>query len=330
MAWCDYSCDRHYNYIHGVTMLLDYRQFLSFLKVNYNSDDDIKDRLVGIKRNYDSGYFDIVRFFGDRAINPSDVIIKYLPGQNELKDKLIDKFAKEIEKELKEQGRMYDGPFVTRAILDGSINSILLQKCSYGTFAGSCFALDKLSDLFAPYKSLRDYYINQDFDGIENHPLALCLGICGILVTRSKRNRPYLLLMGRSGNLASLENSIGPSAAGSVDYCEEFKTLDDLIEDSLSNEIEEELELNKDEFKITPLAYAREVFRGEKPQIFCMIESSLNKEEIAERLDSIKNPIEFTSYQFVDFDDIISQIVKINHEAMMNCFLIEEYIKRKK
>ncbi len=308
-------------------MLLNYRQFLSFLKVNYNSDNDINGRLVGAGREYDSGYFDIVRFFGKETINPCDVKIKYLPGQFQLKDRFIEKFAKEIENELKQQGRIYDGPDVMRlASISNNFKEMTVQKCAYGTFAGNCFALDKLSDLFTPYMSLRDYYINQDYNCIEDHPLAQCLGICGVLVTRNIRNRPCLLLMERSGNLASLENSTGPSAAGSVDYCEKYITLNDLIEDSLGEEIEEELELNKDEFKITPLAYAREIYRGEKPQIFCMIESSLNQEEIIERLDSIKNHEEFTGYQFVEIDDIISQKIIPNHEAMMNCFLIKEYL----
>ncbi|MFH2049209.1 MAG: hypothetical protein ABIJ12_07160 [bacterium] len=306
-------------------MFLDYRKFFDFLNEHYSSEESIKARLVGTKRDYDSGYFDIVRYFGSDAIDPQDVKIKYLPDQYELKDQQIAKFAREIENKLREQGRMYDGPFVTRAILDGFYERIILQKCRYGTFAGSCFALDEENDIFGEYRTLRNYYINQKYSGLEDHPLALCLGICGVLIFRDQ-NKKKCLLMERSGNLASLENSIGPSAAGSVDYSEKYKTLDELIIDALGSEIQEELNLTSEEYKITPLAYAREIFRGEKPQIFCMIESSLTIDEISKRLDSIKKPEEFTSYQFVDLNDIISQKIKPNHEALMNCFLIEEYL----
>ena len=310
-------------------MFLDYRKFLDFLNEHYSSGESIKARLVGTKRDYDSGYFDIIRFFGSDAIDPQDVKIKYLPDQYELKDQLIEKFAREIENELKEQGRMYDGPFVSRAILDGFCERIILQKCRYGTFAGSCFALDEENDIFEEYRTLRNYYINQKYSGLEDHPLALCLGICGVLIFRDQ-NKKKCLLMERSGNLASLENSIGPSAAGTVDYTEKYKTLVELIVDALGSEIQEELNLTSEEYEITPLAYAREIFRGEKPQIFCMIKSTLSQKEISDRLDSIQKPEEFKSYQFVDLDDIIFQKIKPNHEALMNCFLIEEYLDKNK
>lgn len=218
--------------------------------------------MVGIDKSYDSGYFNIVRFFGDNAINPCDVKIKYLPGQFKLKDKHIDKFAKQIEKELKEQGRVYDGPLVTRVVttqFKREDKELVVQKCSYGTFAGSCFALDKETKLFGIHQTLREYYINKDSNGIDEHPLALCLGICGILITKEKEKRQCLslLLMQRSGNLASLENSIGPSAAGSVDFEEDYKNLSDLIERALGSEIEEELNLTSNEYKIIPLAYSQ-------------------------------------------------------------------------
>lgn len=310
-------------------MLLVYQKFQEFLKKYFNSAEAINSRLAGGKRDFDSGYFEIVRFFGNDAIDPHKVKIEYLFGQFELKDKLIDKFAKEIEKKLKEQGRMYDGPFVARAILDGTRKSITLQKCRYGTFAGSCFALDEESDLFGRYKSLRDYYINQEYNSLEDHPLALCLGICGMLVIKEENKRMGLIVE-RSKNLASLENSSGASAAGSVDYSEKYDTLEDLIDDAMGSEIVEELNLKSDEYKITPIAYAREIYRGEKPQIFCMIESSLSIKEITKRLDTIKYPEEFTGFRFVDMDDISSQKIKVNHEALMNCFLIEEYFDKNK
>jgi len=313
-------------------MLLDYIKFQAFLKRHFNSKLDIKSRLVGVNRDYDSGYNNIVRFFGDGAISPLNIKINYHPEQFRLKNKNIAKFTEEIEKDLRELGRMYDGPHVSRIVdaeFSGNRGKLEIQKCAYGTFAGSCFALDKETSHFGKYKTLRDYYINQSCSGLEDHPLALCLGICGIVLLKDKDNRQCLLVE-RSGSLASLENSIGPSAAGSVDYSEKYETLDKLINDSMGSEIEEELNLKNDEYKLTPLAYAHEIFRGEKPQIFCKIESTLSQKELSDRLDSIKNPEEFTGYQFVDLSDIISQRKIVNHEALMNCFLIEEYLYNNK
>jgi len=142
----------------------------------------------------------------------------------------------------------------------------------------------------------------------------------------------YLLRVQRSSRLASLEHSIGPSAAGSVDFSENDKTLADMIERSMSNEVNEELNLERSEYNIIPLAFAREIYRGESPQLFCLITTDLSREILSERFESISDESkEFDSFEFLPFDDN-HRIDKIqlngNHEATMNYYLVEEFLSQ--
>ncbi len=312
---------------------LDYNCLADFLKRYFNPSDD---RLVGGTRQYDSGYIDIVRFFGPGAVAPKDVAIRYVPGKYELSDNRIRRFAGKIANELHRQGRIYEGPGVSRVAavqLDTPPFSLTLQECDYTVFAGSCFALDYPDELFKEHGgTLREYYKkNYPQSGFAGFPLAACLGICGMLVVKGPSDNSYFcLLVHRSGHLASLEHSIGPSAAGSVDFTTGYTTLQELITTSLGQEIQEELHLQPDEYNIVPLAFAREVFRGELPQLFCMITTDLNIRQLSERLDSISSQREFDYYEVwllsavTMFHD--SELMKINHEALMNCYLLEEYL----
>ena len=120
--------------------------------------------------------------------------------------------------------------------------------------------------------------------------------------------------------------------AGSVDYAEDYGNLAKLIDRSLGAEISEELNLRPDEYEIIPLAFAREIFRGEKPQLFCLVKTSLSRIEIAERLSALDpDAREFDSFDFVAIDrdrvSLDSWLAAVNHEARMNYHLVEEYLE---
>ncbi|RKX29295.1 MAG: hypothetical protein DRP47_02085 [Candidatus Zixiibacteriota bacterium] len=321
-------------------MFLDYEKLDGFLERYFGSVEDREARLVGVDRSLDSGYFDIVRFFGDNKINPEEVEIRYLSGQYKLSDSRIRKYAARIELLLRQQERLYDGPKVMRlasANLSKPPYSLSVQVCDYGTFAGCCFALDQPDPLFDRYGgTLREYYKKKvPLSALESHPLALCLGICGMVVTEEQSSnckgsqvQRHLLLMHRSENLASLENSVGPSAAGSVDFSTSCRNLSELSKWSLSQEIREELGLQEHEFTIKLLAYAREIFRGERPQLFCLIRTSLSMKELSFRLQSLRHNAEFDSFEFIEMsDNLIDSLYKVraNYEAAMNCLLLEEF-----
>ena len=316
-------------------MLLDYDKLGDFIARYFGSPENRKARLVGIDRSYDSGYFDIVRFFGNERIDPEAVEIKYTSNEYSLADPIIREFVGKMEARLRREGRIYDGPMVMQvaaANLSEPPFLVTIQACTYGISAGSCFALDQPDPLFDG-NTLREYYKQlTSSPALEGHPLALCLGVCGVLITGgvNKPRHPRFLLVHRSGHLASLDNSMGPSVAGSVDFSTSCGNLAELARRSLSQEVREELGLADHEFSIEPLAWAREIFRGEKPQLFCLIRTTLSENELSNRLHSLLPTPEFDSFEFVELSEGLSvslQKTGANHEAIMNCLIVEEYLE---
>jgi hypothetical protein len=307
-----------------------------FLARYFSGSGMREERLVGKDRLYDSGYYDIIRFFGPDAVKPSHIEIALTPGRFIFSDSRIKEFAERVAALLRSEGRLYDGPAVMKLSgldLYTYPQTISLQECSYDDQAGSCFALDLPDPSFKKWGgTLREYYKSRyPTTDLEQNPLPICLGICGYLVTESP-DGPKLFQVRRSGWLASLEDSYGPSVAGSVDFTTDHARLSNLIEGSLGAEIAEELGLQAEEYDINPLAYAREIFRGEKPQIFCFIETKLTERELSERILALRpERQEIDSFDFVPItlkrDARDAWLESINHEARMNYYLVEEYLE---
>ncbi|MFH1374540.1 MAG: hypothetical protein ABII79_12170 [bacterium] len=313
---------------------LNYNRFERFLARHFGSPAQIRVRMAGADRRYDSGYIDIARFYGPGALDPQEIRIKYLPDRFEFCDSSIAEYAYLMTDLLRKEGRLYDGPEAMKVVdisLDSRPYNMTVQPCSYSVQAGSCFALDYPHPLFAGQgEYLRNYYkIKYPEPGLKQNPLAVCLGICGWLLLK-QGNRQYLLLVLRSDTVASLEGSVGPSAAGAVDYAPGYGHLAELAVRAMKQEVTEELNLDESEFAVTPLAYAREVFRGERPQIFCLIRSQLTPDEITDRLEAVdEQKREFNSFALVRLGDDgrlkTDDFNRLNHEARMNYLLLEEY-----
>ena len=314
---------------------LDYSNMPRFLRHFANTSGSRDHRLVGVDGAYDSGYYDIVRFFGPDAVRPHQVVMDYLPGRFRFTDALIRDFAGEMESRLRAEGRLYEGPTVMQlAALDLATfpMTMTVRECSYGEQAGSCFALDWPHPQFDQWGgTLREYYKTRyPSTELEENPLAICLGVCGYVIA-SWADEPVLVQVKRSGKLASLEKSLGPSAAGVVDYTTDWKTLAELIEQSMQAEITEELGLEPEEYELTPLAYAREIFRGERPQLFTLATTELSAEDVAERLRRLPaEGREFSEVTFVPVEqsrDLRDRwLASLNHEARMSWYMIEEYL----
>ncbi len=306
---------------------LDYDKHDQYVREYFG--DDFSARAVGSDRNHDSGYMDIVRFFGNAAVDPSHVAVHYQPQPFGFSDPLIAEFASEIESHMLTEGRLYsDGPLVMKLVdanLDSPNPSISVQPATYGQQAGSCFALDYPHAIFSGRgETLRQYWKTHHASiKVADNPLAICFGVCGFLISPEGR----ILCQHRTGKLASLESSIGTSVAGSVDWQLGYKTLADMTHAAMAQEISEELGLHEGEFTVIPLAYAREIFRGEKPQIFCAIETRLTENEIAHRLKSLAP----THYEHDAFEFLPSPTNRsvapagFNHETRMNYYLLEEW-----
>ena len=315
---------------------LNYSDLPAFIERYFSKPGMREQRLVGAEGIYDSGYYDIVRFYGPHAQRPRNINVEYLPNPFTITDPNIRDFATHTEQRLRLEGRLYDGPGAVRVVsLDLSIypQTMTVQECAYGQQAGTAFALDLPHPVFRKWGgTLREYYkARYPSNALDQNPLAICLGVCGYLIIK-EGDSEYLLQVHRTARLASLEDSLGPSVAGSVDYEPDYSTLEDIINRSLGAEIAEELNLRSDEAKIIPLAYAREIFRGEKPQLFCFVTTSLSRKEIAARLDAIEpSAREFDRYEFVTVHSkrhsMEHWLESLNHEARMNYYLLEEYFE---
>jgi len=310
---------------------LDTPAFRAFLARYFGSKNQVAQRLIGRNREYDSTYFGIVRFLGREAVGPSRMELRYIPGMYEISDPLIREFTVQIAEELRAQGRLYDGPSAMRLTAFDPYSpspSMTVQEARYPDQVGG-LALDLPHPIFAECGgTLREYYKRKERSSdLRTHPLCLCLGICGYLMVEEKRER-YLLQVRRSAKLASLENSGGPSVAGSVDYGTEYRTLIDLMSHTLGLEVTEELGLHDGEYSIIPLAYGREIYRGERPQLFCLIRTELTRAEVTERIQTVREEAkEFDSYQFAVLGSGNSNdLAGLNLEALANYYFVDEYL----
>jgi hypothetical protein len=307
-----------------------------FLAKYFGSPEMVESRRVGRSRQYISEYFDIVRFFGEGAVDPRAVTIRYLEGKFQLRDPLLREFNRQVEFQLRGERRLYDGPTVMRlqnCEWRHAQPIMTVQEADYGDQASS-FALDLPHSLFERWGgSCRQYYKSvYSSTKLEDNPLCLCLGVCGYLLVEEEDDR-YLLQVRRSGRLASLESSMGPSVAGAVDYSTDCTTLGDLITRAMGQEVEEELGLRPGEFEVHPLAYAREIYRGERPQLFCAVTSNLTRAEVTDRINSIGvENREFDSFSFIWLNQERSfaaeTFEQLNFEARMNYSLLLEYLSQ--
>ena len=315
MPWAAWCCS------FSPMSYLDYSKFQAFL-ARYFSE-----RAAGPTR--DSGYFDIIRFFGRDAVDPRDIAVRCVPGRYRFSDTRIARFADEIATELRRQGRLLDGPTVMKLVsFDPSARPPIMavQEAAYEQSSGSCFALDVEHPLFADAGgTLREYYKPQcRSHAVTDNPLCICLGVSGMLLTAGARG-PLVLQVKRTGKVATLAGEYGPSVAGVVDFTDRFENLEQLLRAQMAAEISEELNLRPDEYTLEPLAYAREIFRGERPQLFSLIRTTLDASGLARRL----NGTEPSRREFDSFDLVAAEALppaRLNFEAKMNWHFVSEYL----
>jgi hypothetical protein len=307
----------------------------AFLKRYFDDPLDKEKRLVGREKKHDSGYYDIIRFYGTDKKDPSKMIIKYQSGIFTFSDPLIEQYAAEMEKRLRSEDRLYDGPTAMMvAGFDPAADPpvMTVREVNYGDVAGGSYTLDFKHPIFEKTGGTLRFYYKSKYPSnkIEANPLANCLGVCGYLLVREENNW-FILQVTRSARVASLENTRGPSVAGGVDFVKGYRGLGELLDHALSDEIKEEMNLDPGEYKIIPLAFAREIFRGEHPQLFAGIETALSREEITNRLKNLK--IKFKETDCFEFIPLRpnrtldpATLCTLNHEALMNYYLLEEYL----
>ena len=312
---------------------LDYSKLPAFIEAHYPRLT--QHAVAADAAHQDHDYVDLVYFFGEQAVDPATVAIEYRDEAFTLNDPLIAGYARETAERMKTEGRLYDGPPVMKlagADLTSTNKRLVVQPCDYALQAGTCLALDVPDKRFAPHGgTLRGYYRNGCAQpSVANNPLAICLGVCGYLMIE-EQGRRFLLQIERSDKLASLEGQRGPSVAGVVDYRTDLTDLAQLTRKALTTEIGEEINLRYGEYEIIPLGWGIELFRGERPQLFCLIRAPFERDELKARLDAV-DPArrEFKSYEFLPlYGGAVldkKQFEQLNFEAKMNFLLLEEYL----
>jgi hypothetical protein len=311
---------------------LDHEKFPRLLEQSYAGEAMLRARAMGRNCQYLSGYFDTVRFFGPGAVSPERIRISRRPEPFTFTDELVAQFSRQIEASLRASGRIYDGPQAMKLVsasFDASGGELVVQPANYGDQAGSCFALDCPSDLFAEFGgTLRQYLLGKNpLHQLVANPLAICLGVAAYAVVIEEGKR-YLLQVERSGKLASLESSLGPSVAGSVDWETDSTNLSQLMTSALESEAKEELGWSSHEYQLVPLAYAREILRGERPQLFAYLSTTMSRKEIIRRLESIpESDREIAGYSFLSLDSGMlteGRTAPLNFEAKAAYHLLEE------
>lgn len=315
---------------------LDYNRWLSIVRDFFRRFEDSPE-LKSTSVNRSCGYFEIFRFFGPDGIDPRDVSVEMQSEPFEFSDDRIARFAAEIERTMIAEGRIHAGPDILKLVdadLTGARKSLTVQPCRYGYQAGSCLALDFEHSQFDELGGcLREYYLSQyPSRAVCDNPLAICLGVSACVVVQQE-GVERVLIVRRSARLASLASTFGPSVAGSVESGHLRDNLFELMQRAVAAEATEELHLAPTEYRLVPLAYGREVFRGERPQVFAALMTDLSIGELSERWDSLDPETkEFDDFVFLPLaddpgsDDRVTE--QINYEAAMNLQLLREYSRQ--
>lgn len=272
------------------------------------------------------GYFDIRRFFGPQAVDIGSLSLRHRSDSFQLSDPLIAQFAEEVAADMERDGLLRPGPPVMKlAAADWVAGRIEVCPVDFRLVAGTCLALDHSHPVFGGRgETLREYYKSKcPSTALEENPLAISLGVCGLLVVEED-STPYLLKVRRSAGLITMAGTIGPSVAGNVDYNRQLRTVRDVVETQVTAEMHEELDLAENEYDIIPLAFAREIFRGERPQLFTLIRCHVRMSDLDDRLAQLcGGAAEFDRFGFVS---VGSDMSDLNHEAGMNFRLMQEYV----
>lgn len=308
--------------------------------LNYSGTDAIaerfyshKDRRAGVTHCQNTLYYDIIRFFGTNPVDPGTIPVEIEPGEFVLDDPKIVPLATRAADLMTAEGRIYDGPRVTHLSCvdpESSQPTVKVQPCDYRHHAGTCLSLDLEHPDQSP-STLRELLTARDYWGRDGVLLPACLGVCGFVVAVID-SQPHALVVRRSAKLATMRGLWSPTVAGMVDWRDNFTTLDEMITTTMAIEVEEELGLERSQFELAPLALAREIPRGERPQAFFLIRVDLGPEEFSNTLRARPEQVsEFDQIVWCPLDDLLDGrdgAVTLSFEGMMGALLIEEYLDR--
>jgi hypothetical protein len=188
---------------------------------------------------------------------------------------------------------------------DGDRVRVKVQRASYEDQIATNLAVDVAGPWFADGGTVRSNFAQPEegrLPPLEHSVLADTLGVAAVVLT--PEGTPLFRV--RSGDLAAIQqgalhctvSGVGKLAPALV---AEGRGGFDLLEFGIREEIRTELNLEPGEYDLFPLAFARELPRAGKPQLFFVALSRLPQEELEARSREAPERWEFAPNEFHEF-----------------------------
>ena len=222
---------------------------------------------------------------------------------------------------------------------DNDKKIITIQPATYFDQVGTNLTIDWSSSLINkdnPSATIRNS-LERHEDGrlpkLQTSILANTLGVSVVLVNTMTKD---VLIPIRGSQQAIMTNGEGQfhcSASGVFELDnfplngEELKF--DIFIDGMHKEIEEELGLEKEYYKLIPLAFSRELVRGGKPQLFFIAETELDIRDIKLKMTQAVDAWEFINENLLPDNSKLKKHINSPLEAPQNLFTYEGWMALK-
>lgn len=169
---------------------------------------------------------------------------------------------------------------------------------------------------------------------LQDSVLANTLGVAAFVLT----NDQQLLIPIRGKDQAIFSEGVGKfhcSASGVCKWQEALgfgETTFDLFVEGMHAEIKRELNLPRETYDLIPLAFARELPRGGKPQLFFFAKCNLSLAEVQRYMDKAEEKWEFLNEESLPPDSPLNRWLQnrigptYTRETLENCFTCEGWM----
>lgn len=211
-------------------------------------------------------------------------------------------------------------------------NSVTLQRATYFDQVGTNLTLDWASRLLGGDEThtLRNNVERHDggsLQALKDSALANTLGVAAVLVNPDTEE---ILIPIRGNEQAVMSEGSGLfhcSASGVFHWTDANahpKELNfDFFEAGIKREIKTELNLERDEYELIPLAFSRELVRGGKPQLFFIAKTHLGMEEVSKRMEDATERWEFIDHANIPSDSELAKYLDSPLDAPAELFTYE-------
>ena len=216
-------------------------------------------------------------------------------------------------------------------------DKIEIEKATYFNQVGTNLTMDWASNMlkggkYATIRNTIERPVKGKLPKLSDSVFANTLGVAVMFVT--KDDSFYVPIRGtKQAVMAERGGQFHCSASGVFKWSEKLELNEtnrfDLFGEGMRLEIKDEMNIEEDEFTLIPIAFARELARGGKPQLFYVAKCSLTEKEIKERR---KDAIE--RWEYIEPEELkessplhpwVGKAEKIDYEQKLieDCFTYE-------